>query len=216
MMKRILLVVCLLTAAWVAGAQPATDFSMRHQVRIGWGDALFETLTFGNTKPHLYPNPQALPEDFSIREQFNSFCTGHLFAEYGYRISKLVRVGGQLDAEGIFWEEGSFDRNHKLVGTGKKVRNYNLVIMPTVRLEYRHTGIVTLYSGVGAGVLVALDNAGGSAFSPALNLNLVGIQLGWGHWSGSVDLGLMAALSGGNKIYMLGSRLVSFSLNYAW
>ena len=215
-MKRILLVVCLLAATLVAGAQPATDLSMRHQVRIGWGDALFETLTFGNTKPHLYPNPQALPEDFSISEKYNSSCTGHLFLEYGYRLSKLVRVGGQLDAEGIFWEEGNFDRNHKLIGAGKKVRNYNIVVMPTVRLEYLHKGIVTLYSGAGLGMLVALDNAGGSAFSPAFNLNAIGVQLGWGHFSGSVELGAMLALSGGNKVYMLGSRLASVSFNYAW
>ena len=216
MMKRILLVVCLLAAALVATAQPASEFTRRHQVRIGWGDALFETLTFANTKPHIYPNPQALPETFSIKEQFNSACTGHFFFEYGYRINPLVRVGGQVDAEGIFWEEGNFDRNHKLVGTSTKVRNYNIVVMPTVRLEYLHKRVTTLYSGAGAGMLVALDNAGGCELSPALNLNLVGIQLGWGHWSGSIDLGLMLALSGGNKIYMLGSRLVSFSLNYAW
>lgn len=215
-MKRILLVVCILAAAFVAGAQPASDFSMRHQVRIGWGEALFETLTFGNTKPHIYPNPQALPESFSINERFNSYCTGHFFFEYGYRLTKLVRLGGQIDAEGIFWEEGNFDRNHKLIGTGTKVRNYNIVVMPTVRLEYMHKHIVTLYSGAGAGVLVALDNAKGSAVSPALNLNLVGVQLGWGHWSGGIELGLMVALSGGNQVYMLGSRLVSFSLNYAW
>ncbi len=215
-MKRILLVVCLLAAAFASYAQPASDFSMRHQVRIGWGDALFETLTFANTKPHIYPNPQALPENFSIREQFNSGCTGHFFVDYGYRLNKLVRLGGQLDIEGIFWEEGNFDRNHKLIGTATKVRNHNIVVLPTVRLEYLHTGIVTLYSGAGAGMLVAFDNLGGCEFSPALNLNFVGVQLGWGHWSGGVELGAMLGLSGGNKIYMLGSRLLSVSLNYAW
>ena len=76
--------------------------------------------------------------------------------------------------------------------------------------------MVSLYSGACAGLLVALDNAGGSALSPAFNLNLVGVQLGSGHWSGSMELGFMAALSGTNKVYMLGSRLVSISLNYAW
>lgn len=215
-MKRILLVVCLLAAAFVAGAQPANEVGMRHQIRVGWGDALFETLSFANTKPHIYPNPEALPADFSIREQFNSCCTGHFFVDYGYRINKLVRVGGQVDFEGIFWDEGYFNRNHQLVGTAKKVRNFNIVVMPTVRLEYMHKNIVTLYSGAGAGMLVAFDNAKACELSPALNLNLVGVQLGKGHWSGGVELGLMLALSGGNKVYMLGSRLLSVSLNYAW
>lgn len=205
-----------MAVALTAAAQPAKDIGNRHQLRVGRGDALFEAFTFGNTPQHLYPNPQALSEDFSIHERFNSFCTGHLLLEYGYRINKLVRVGGQIDAEGIFWEEGDYDRNHKLIGTAQKVRNYNLVVMPTVRLEYLHKRIVTLYSGAGAGLLVALDNAGGSAFAPALNLNMIGIQLGRGHWSGGIELGAMFALSNADKIYMLGSRLLSFSLNYAW
>lgn len=216
MMKRFLSVVCCLLVAWVAGAQPATDFGKRHQVRIGWGDAFFENYAFAKTTPHIYPTPEALPENFSIHERYKTACTGHLFAEYGYRFTKLVRVGAQVDAEGIFWQEGDFDRHHQLIGTGKWVRNFNIVVMPTVRLEYLHKHIVTLYSGAGAGVLFALDNAGGFELAPALNLNLVGVQLGCGHWSGSVDLGLMSALSGGNKIYMLCSRLLSFSLNYAW
>lgn len=216
MMKRILLVVCLLAASLAAAAQTASDWDKRHQVRIGWGDALFETFTFADTQPHRYPHPEALPENFSIGERYNSFCTGHLLFEYGFRLSRLVRVGGQIDAEGIFWEEGNFDRYHQLIGTGKKVRNYNIVVMPVVRLEYLHKGIVTLYSGAGAGLLVALDNAGGSAFSPAFNLNFVGVQLGRGPFSGSIELGAMLALRNGNNVYMLGSRLVSVSFNYAW
>lgn len=205
-----------MVAGIVATAQPASDFSMRHQVRVGWGEALFETLTFGNTTPHIYSNPQALPENFSIHERYNSFCTGHFFAAYQYRLTPVVRLGGQFDIEGIYWQEGDFDRNHKLIGTGKTVRNHNIVIMPTVRFDYLRKGITTLYSGVGSGLLLALDNAGGSAVAPALNLNFVGVQLGWGHWSGSVELGAMIALSGGNSVFMLGSRLLSFSLNYTW
>lgn len=215
-MKRVLLVVCCLAAVLTAGAQTARDIGMRHQVRVGWGDAIFESIAFSNTSPHKYANPGSLPETFSVQERYNSACTGHFFAEYQYRTSRVVRIGVQLDVEGIFWQEGYFDRYHNLIGTGKKVRNYNIVAMPTARFSYLNTRVVSLYSGAGAGLLVALDNAGGSALSPAFNLNLVGVQLGSGHWSGSMELGFMAALSGTNKVYMLGSRLVSISLNYAW
>lgn len=215
-MKRLFSVALFLWISFAAVAQPAKDIGQRHQLRIGWGDALFEALAFGNSPSHQYPNPQALPEDFSIHERFNSFYTGHFFVAYGYRINKLVRVGGQMDMEGIFWEEGDFDRSHRPVGQIIKQRSYNLVVMPSVRLEYLHRGIVTLYSGAGAGMHVALDNAGGSAFSPALNINILGVQLGRGHWSGGIELGALFALNGASKVYMLGSRLLSFSLNYAW
>ena len=216
-MKRLLLVVCLLSVPpGLAAASPKDSLGMRHQVRVGWGDMLFETMAFHASPTHLYANPQALPENFRLHESFDYGYTGHFFAQYQYRASRVVRVGGMLDVEGIFWKEGYFDRNHQLVGKATAVRNYNLVVMPTVRFDYFRRPVVSLYSGLGTGLLLALDNAGGSALSPALNLNLIGIQLGRGHWSGSVELGAMIALSGAYKIYMVGSRLLSFSLNYSW
>ena len=50
----------------------------------------------------------------------------------------------------------------------------------------------------------------------AFNVNLIGIQVGAGHWYGALDLGMMNAFAGETRIYMLGSRLVSLSINYAW
>ena len=96
------------------------------------------------------------------------------------------------------------------------VRNYNLVLMPTLRFDFMRTRITTLYAGLGAGALMAFDNAARVEFAPAVNLNVLGIQLGYGHWSGSIELGAMVSLSSPHRIYMLGSRLLSFSLNYSW
>lgn len=197
-------------------ARPKGDLTQRHQVRVGWGDMLFETMAFHPSVTHEYVNPSALPADFSISERHNYGYTGHIFAEYQYRASRVVRVGALLDFEGIFWKESAFDRNHVQIGKTVPVRNYNLVAMPTVRFDYFNHEIVSLYSGLGAGVLLAFDNQKRTELAPALNLNFIGVQVGKGHWSGSAELGLMAALSGGNKIYMLGSRLFSVSLNYRW
>ena len=216
-MKKILLLPLLLCiTVLAAGARPKGDLSGRHQLRVGWGDMLFETMAFHGGPAHIFPDPSAFPADFTIEEAFDFGYTGHLFAEYQYRVSRVVRVGALLDWEGVFWKTADFDRYHQQVIPATRVRNYNLVAMPTVRFDYFKREMVSLYSGLGAGLLLAFDNAGGSALSPALNLNFIGIQVGKGHWSGGMELGFMAALSSPHKIYMIGSRLVSVSLNYTW
>ena len=73
-----------------------------------------------------------------------------------------------------------------------------------------------LYAGLGAGVLLALDNARRCEVAPALQLTLIGVQLGRGPWTGTVEFGGLNALVNANRIYMLGSRLVSVSVNYHW
>ena len=125
--------------------------------------------------------------------------TGHIFAEYQYDASKVVSVGGQVDFEGIFTAD---------------MNNYNLVIMPTVRFTYLRKPWVELYSGLGAGLLCAMDNQGGAEFAPALNLNLFGVQLGPGPFSVGIELGALNSLLGSSSVYMLGARLLSVSLNY--
>ena len=139
----------------------------RHQIRVGWGDMLFESLVFREASPVFG----------------GKGFTGHIFTEYQYSVSKVVSVGGQIPN------------------------------MPTVRFTYLHSPWVELYSGLGAGLLCAFDNKGGAEFAPAVNLNLFGVQVGKGPVSASVELGALNSLVK-SRVYMLGSRLVSVSLNY--
>lgn len=174
---------------------------MRHQLRWGWGDMLFETMAFHPSPAHAYPGGYS----FGDPSRTDYFYTGHIFAEYQYRLCKAVRVGFQADIEGIFWKED-----------GSPLRNYDLTLMPTVRFNYVEKEIWSLYSGLGAGLLTAFDSLRNVELAPAFNLNFIGVEVGKGHWYGGVDLGFMVALNGVNKIYMLGSRLISFSANYRW
>lgn len=175
-----------------------------HTVRLGWGDPLFETFAF---------HPGAT-QDGKRTHDFG--FTGHLFAEYRYSLNRVVSLGVQADWEGIFWKESKADMYRKYIGPATTVNNYNLCVIPMVRFTFFQREWVQLYAGAGIGPLFAFDNARNLEVAPALNLNLLGVQVGKGHWSGSVELGGLSALSGANKIYMLGSRLVSISLNYSW
>lgn len=195
----------LLGAALLCQAAPKDGEPLqRHQVRLGWGDMLFESFAF---------HPGATTS--GKRTQDFGF-TGHLFAEYRYSLNQVVSLGVQADWEGIFWKEVPTDIYRKPIGEATSVKNYNLCVIPVVRFTFFRREWVQLYAGAGIGPLFAFDNARNLEVAPALNLNLLGVQVGKGHWSGSVELGGLTALSGANKIYMLGSRLVSISLNYSW
>ena len=184
--KKNLFIAVFLLVYTLCGAQ---ETGPRHLARLGWGDMLFETLAFHpgeNTSHYGY--------------------TGHFFADYHYQLSRRVSVGAQVDFQGIFWTENKTFRS----------RNYDLCLLPQARFTWMNKEWVRLYSGLGAGLLFAFDNAGGHAFAPVFHLNTLGIQVGKGHWCGSVDLGLMASLNDLNRIYLFGSRLLSVSVNYRW
>lgn len=151
----------------------------RHQLRLGWGDMLFETLAF-------YPN-------YSY--------TGHIFTEYQYSLSKVTSVGFQADFEGLFHGP---------------IEDFDLSLMPTVRFTFLDSKWVDMYAGMGAGVLFAFDNVGGLEIAPVVNLNFLGVQVGKGHWSGALELGGMSSFKNESQIFLLGSRLVSVSVNYRW
>ena len=177
---------------------------MPHQVRLGWGDMMFETAVF-------HPG---LAADGNRTHHYG--YTGHIFAGYAYSFRKWVSFGAEIDFEGIFWKETPCDQYRRPIGDAIPVRNYDLTIMPEVRFTFFDKGWVNLYAGLGVGALIAFDNHKGVEASPAVNLNLFGVWMGKDHWGGSLELGALNALMGKDRIYMLGSRLISVSVNYRW
>ncbi len=177
-MRKLLTILFLLLPLLSQAQSPA-----KHLVRLGWGDMFYESLAFPSAG----------------RDMGGHGYTGHIFAEYQYRITRVVSVGGQIDFEGIFTPE---------------MDNYDLVLMPAVRFTYLNKPMVKLHSGVGIGLLVAFDNLGGCEPAPAVDLNFIGVELGEGPLTLGLDLGMMNALLAGSQVYLLGARLLSVSLNY--
>ncbi|MBQ9194566.1 MAG: hypothetical protein IJ753_02555 [Bacteroidales bacterium] len=193
-MKRLFITLLLGTVLLCQAAAQNTSLK-RHQVRIGWGDMLFETLAF-----------HAGGSRSSATSQTRDYrYTGHIFADYRYSLNKLISLGVQTDFQGIFWKEGTAPSN-----------NYDLSILPTIRFTYFRSEWVELYSGAAIGLLLAFDNARHWEAAPVICLNPFGVQFGKGAWTGSVELSPLTALNGANKVYMLGSRIFSLSVNYRW
>ena len=196
--------------------QKAPKPYLHHDVRIGWGDMLFETIFFHDSPPNQWLHPERLRPDFRYMSRENHRYTGHIFAEYQYYFRHWLSFGAQVDFEGILWDEVAYDRYHQPVSPVQHIHNYDLVILPTLRFTYFRNDYVRLHSGLGLGMILAMDNIPGSGCipAPAFNLNLFTVQAGKGHWYGAVELGMLSALSGGGQIFMFGSRLFSVSIGY--
>lgn len=190
------------------------NMPIRHEVRIGWGDMLFETMAFHDSPHHQWNQQNGLSASYLQEEKQQHRYTGHIFAEYQYYCLDWLSVGLQADFEGIFWKESNYDRYHNQVGETKDCKNYNLSLLPTIRFTYFRSKWVNLYSGLGIGMNVAFDNEQNRKAAISLNLNLLGMQVGNEHWFGAVELGLLNSLRNTNEIYMAGSRLFSVSAGY--
>ncbi len=187
---------------------------VKHEVRIGWGDMMFETMAFHDSPAHQWVAPDKITPGYQTTDKCNHRYTGHLFADYHYHVLPWLAVGGQLDFEGIFWDEIIYDEHHVQVGAARPVQCYNTCIMPVVRFTYYHSKWVNLYSGVGIGVNIASDNAGAAEAAVGFNLNFFSVAVGNEHWFGAVELGMLNSLQNQNRVYMLGSRLLSASVGY--
>lgn len=198
--RYILILICL-ALPLLARAQVAP---LHHQVRLGWGDMMFETMAF---------HPGAAEDG---RRMHDFGYTGHIFAEYRYRFNDLVGLGFQADFESILWKETLCDGYWRPIGNTQPVHSHNLCLIPTLQLNYFNREWVELYFGIGIGALIAFDNAHKVEAAPALDMALFGIWMGKGPWGGALELGGLSAVLNSNKIYMLGSRLISVSFNYRW
>lgn len=172
-----------------------------HELRIGWGDALFE-------EAEKYEFPAIGRPNIEPR-----YLTGHLFCEYQYSWNRWCSTGMQLDYEQMGW--------HDKRENPRREHNYwNVTILPTVRFTYYRHPWVSLYSGIGIGMTINggtekdLVSKKTTVLYPNLNLNLFAVQVGQKGFFGTFELGAMFSLLGGNNIVMAGSRLMSVSVGY--
>lgn len=215
-MKRtahILLVLCLLCCG-AAQAETRDDVKeMRHELRIGWGDMLFESLMWHNPKSIII----SMPADYRQLYHENYSHNQHLFLEYQYRHKYWFGFGAMIDMGEVNWDDVTRDGAGKEVSREKGHYFYNLTIMPTVRFTYLHHPNVNLYSGLGLGMVInggSETNADGqnTEVGAAFNLTVFGISANYRRFFASVEFGGLYGLQNANTIYLASSRMISASL----
>lgn len=184
-----------------------------HELRIGWGDQLFEHLAW-----HAAPQPvNTLPSTYSAVYSEHYRYTQHWFVEYQYRPNAWLSFGGLFDASGVLWDEVTRNGLGNEISRDSNHSFYNLIIMPTVYFTYLHHKHLSLHSGLGVGIDInggtETDYKGrNTVVAPALNLTLFGLSVNFGRWYAAADLGALIALTDGQHIYQFGGRLISASI----
>ena len=203
------LVLCALSMGVFAENQ-WDHINRRHEVRIGWGDQLFESLMWHNPTNIMTNMPTTWEKTYHEDYRHHQ----HLWAEYQYRVTHWFSYGGMIDMSEVDWDDVTRNGAGLEVSRSKNHYFYNVVLMPTVRFTYFFHENVNLYSGLGIG----LDINGGTeknAFGKktevgaAVNITLIGISANYDRWFWTVDFGGMYALQNTNKIYMASSRIIN-------
>ena len=225
----IVLLLCTMSAgsimAWGAGIdagkppkqdkQEKTEHPLRwrNELRIGWGDQLFESLMWHNPTSVI----TTMPETFSKTYLDNFSHRQHVWLEYQYFCAYWFSIGVMADVSEVGWNEVT--RNGKGVETGRSERKYfyNAVVMPTLRFTYFQNPYCSVHSGLGVG----LNINGGTEENAlhqkteaglAVNLTLVGVSVGYERWFMAFDLGGLTSLRDKNTIYMVFSRMMNVSI----
>lgn len=210
-MQRQLLFLIMITISLSAIAETRQERdSLKHEVRLGWGDQMFESLIWQVTSPIAnYPGSHLQTRS----EQYT--YTQHWFAEYQYRINHWLGAGLTVDGSGVLWKDVVRDGQ----GNAKESSNhnfYNILILPTCRFTYYNIKYLSLYSAIGVG----LDINGGTEknvfgkktdYSVAISLALLGISANYQRWFWTLEYGGTYALKGQNDVFLFKSRMFTLS-----
>lgn len=183
-----------------------------HQLRIGWGDQMFETLVW-----YHQPHPTIYPESYIGQYEEDFRYVQHWFAEYQYRAKYWFNVGAMVDYSGVLWDKVRRNGKGEELDREADCSFHNIAIMLTMRFTYFHSKYVSLYSGLGAGMNI---NTGSevdyldrhTVVAPALNITALGMNVGNNRWFGAVEFGGLYSLANLNEVYMAGSRMFTVSV----
>ena len=187
--------------------------TMRHEIRVGWGDQLFESLMWHNPTSVVSSMPAAWEQVYHEDYRHHQ----HLWIEYQWRYLAWFSIGGMFDMSEVGWDDVT--RN----GLGQEASRdpdhyfYNLVIMPTMRFTFFHHPNVNLYAGLGIGMGInggTETNAKGhhTDVGAAVDITLFGVSANYQRWFITVDFGGLYSLKNANAIFMASSRIINVGI----
>ncbi len=151
----------------------------------------------------------------NVRQHYR--YTGHIYAEYMYRVNWWFGVGGQVDFGATMFDYNSYQldaQGKQFLASSDPRFFYDLCIMPSVRFTYYHHEWVNLYSGVQLGVGIHGDYRGRSELGGALGITALGLSVGRDHWFGTAEIGGLSNLQSLTAIYLLWTKWFNVSVGY--
>ena len=138
----LLLLLCSMMPVVSMAETKETRSAQKHEVRIGYGDPMYETMRWKSES-----NKLGVP--MNARQNYR--YTGHIYGEYMYRINSWLGVGGQVDFGATMFDYNSYhldDKGNQYLASSEYRYFYDVCVMPSVRFTYFHREWVNLYSGV--------------------------------------------------------------------
>ena len=214
MKAKFIILLLLLSSTLSLMAENQWDYlNRRNEIRIGWGDQLFESLMWRKPASIVTTMPATYQRTYKERFSYNQ----HLWAEYQWRIKHWVSIGGMCDLSEVGWNNITRDGTGKELSRSSRQYFYNIVLMPTVRFTYYHHDFANIYSGLGVGMCInggTETNGQGhkTDIGAAVNITLLGVSANYNRWFWAVDFGGLYALKNTNTIFMASSRIINVSI----
>lgn len=201
---------CIILAVPAEAENSIVRDSLRNEIRIGWGDQLFEHLIWQSPQYIISNMPESYVEHYNERYRY----TQHWFAEYQWRVNKWFGVGAMADISGCLWDEVTRNGTGKEIDRIKNKSFWNLAIMPTFRFTWFNREHISLYSSIGAGIGVnggtETDYLGRYTLcAVAVDIAPIGITAEWDRWFICGELGGLYSIKGMTSVFMLNSRILS-------
>ena len=190
--------------------------STRHEVRIGWGDQMFEKLIWQRPQ-YIISN---MDESYSKTYREHWRYSQHWFAEYSWRVNRWFGLGAMMDASGCTWDEVTRNGLGAETARSKGHDFWNITLMPTFRFTWFNSQYVSLYSSLGAGLGINGGSEGDAKgrhtlCGLALDLALVGMTVDYDDWCVFAEVGGLSSIRNiKTTVFMLNSRIISLGVGY--
>lgn len=192
--------------------------SLKHEVRIGWGDQMFESLMWQISSPvAIYPTTPFLnPADVRQYRDERFRYHQHWFAEYQYRFNRWFGMGFMLDCSGVSWETATRNGFGDVIDRSKRKYFYNIAMMPNFRFTFYNHKYVSLYGALGVGLNInsgTEKNIFGDLtdFGFVANATVLGVAVNYQRWFLNFEYGGMYSMKNQNTVFMIKSRMFTLS-----
>lgn len=184
-----------------------TGAQQRHELRIGYGDPMYETMRWKSETNQM---------GIAMNARQNYRYTGHIYGEYMYHVNHWFGVGAQVDFGATL-----FDYNTYMIKNGQQQLThtdpryfYDVCLMPSMRFTYFHADWVNLYSGVQAGLGIHADYLNRYELGAAVGVTALGVSLGKDHWFCAAEFGGLSNIQSLTAIYLIWTKWFNVSVGY--
>ncbi len=206
-MKKILILILLLPSLCVMAETKETRAEQKHEVRIGYGDPMYETMRWKSETNKM---------GIAMNARQNYRYTGHIYGEYMYRVNSWFGAGAQVDFGATIFDYNTYNlkNGEQFLASSESRYFYDVCIMPAVRFTYFHSDWVNLYSGVQLGVGIHADYLNRAEVGAAFGVTALGVSVGKDHWFGTAEFGGLSNIQSLTAIYLIWTKWFNISVGY--